>query len=634
LIDSGPAGVVNYAGEDSREVIVQFEVLGHLAIRVGGHEVRLESAVGRVLIARLLIDANQGVTTDQLIAAVGGDDRARLTGPALRAHIGHLRRALGADRLLTVPGGYQLTVRGDELDTSAFESDVRAGCAALVAGDLAVAADDLERALGRWRGPAWTVASGAGWAAIEAARLDVERQVAEENLLDAWLALRRYPEVIEMCEGLLAAQPGREVVCACLMLGLHCSGQKSDAVRVYQRLRTALEVDGGRAPSAELVQLERSILHGDPALVHARRPRVLTPVANAGRSSSGRALPGGVVTFLMTDVVGSTRLWETAPQSMRLALARHDEIMALAAESHDGVLLRERGEGDSTFSVFRRVTDAAAAALAAQLAFASEPWALDCIIRVRMAMHAGEASERDGDYYGRPVNRVARIRSIAEGGQILVGQSAAEILFDHLPAGVVLVAVGVNELPGLDRPETVYMLDGSAAAPPLASLEKSPQGASAPSAPTSSEPVEKSHDSATPPSTGSEVWEAVVDTDRAYYDEVEETDTARPPFPLGSGRRVVTLTSTAVLIGRGGDSVGTGLRLHLTPSFLDPGVSRLHAVLERRPDGSYSLLDPGSLNGTFLNTMDHPIPRRVLMPLKAGDFVYLGFWTRIEIATR
>ena len=108
--------------------------------------------------------------------------------------------------------------------------------------------------------------------------------------------------------------------------------------------------------------------------------------------------------------------------------------MIEAVESHSGILIRERGEGDSTFSVFLRATDAVAAAVAAQMALGAEPWPPECAIRVRMALHTAEGSLPDGDYYGRPVNRVAR-RAISEGGQILVSQLTAEMVMDHLPEG-------------------------------------------------------------------------------------------------------------------------------------------------------------------------------------------------------
>ena len=122
------------------------------------------------------------------------------------------------------------------------------------------------------------------------------------------------------------------------------------------------------------------------------------------------ALPTGVVTFVLTDVVGSTELWERAPNVMEKALVRHDEIVAAAVSAENGVLLRSKGEGDSTFSVFWRASDGLRAAYQLQRAMRLEPWPVGVEIRIRVGVDTGEAAERDGDYFGSAVNRVARLR--------------------------------------------------------------------------------------------------------------------------------------------------------------------------------------------------------------------------------
>src|ERR687888_2243840 len=128
------------------------------------------------------------------------------------------------------------------------------------------------------------------------------------------------------------------------------------------------------------------------------------------------ALPTGTVTFLFTDVEGSTKLWERHPEPMRTALARHDQLIESLVDQHQGVVVRPRGEGDSRFAVFPRASDAVAAAAAIQRALHEEPWPAEAPLRVRMAVHTGEADLRDGDYYGSAVNRCARLRAVACGG--------------------------------------------------------------------------------------------------------------------------------------------------------------------------------------------------------------------------
>src|SRR5436305_2404747 len=114
-------------------------------------------------------------------------------------------------------------------------------------------------------------------------------------------------------------------------------------------------------------------------------------------------LPSGTVTFLLTDVQGSTALWEQAPEAMRVALSRHDHVFEAAVRDHDGAHIRPRGEGDSRFAVFAGVAEALSAALTIQRAFAAEPWPSPCAIKVRIGVHTGEAQLRERDYYGSAV---------------------------------------------------------------------------------------------------------------------------------------------------------------------------------------------------------------------------------------
>lgn len=169
-------------------------------------------------------------------------------------------------------------------------------------------------------------------------------------------------------------------------------------------------------------------------------------------------LPSGTVTFLLTDIEGSTRLWEGAPSLAGPAVERHVELIAEAVTSHGGTLVKSKGEGDSTFSVFASPTDAVAAALDAQRALRGEPWPDGAAIRVRAALSSGEAELRDGDYYGTSVNRCARLRAVAHGGQTLVSRSTYELVVDNLPDGTNLRSLGRHRLRDLSRPEDIWQL--------------------------------------------------------------------------------------------------------------------------------------------------------------------------------
>src|SRR5437016_3113578 len=121
-------------------------------------------------------------------------------------------------------------------------------------------------------------------------------------------------------------------------------------------------------------------------------------------------LPVGTVTFLLTDVVSSTRLWEQYPDAMRVTLARHDALVEALVAEHAGVVVRPRGEGDSRFAVFTRASEAVAAASAIQRALHAETWPVPEPFNIRLALHTGEADVREGDYYGSAINRCARLR--------------------------------------------------------------------------------------------------------------------------------------------------------------------------------------------------------------------------------
>jgi predicted ATPase/class 3 adenylate cyclase len=167
-------------------------------------------------------------------------------------------------------------------------------------------------------------------------------------------------------------------------------------------------------------------------------------------------LPAGTVTFLLTDIEGSTRAWEATPSAMREALLRHDALLNEGIPGHGGHVLTERGEGDSFFAVFARASDAVATACALQLAIKHEPWPEGAPVKVRMAVHTGEAG---GDYRGPDVNRCARIRAIAHGGQVLLSAPTASLVRAHLPEGASLNDLGQHRLRDLRQPERIFQLN-------------------------------------------------------------------------------------------------------------------------------------------------------------------------------
>ena len=181
----------------------------------------------------------------------------------------------------------------------------------------------------------------------------------------------------------------------------------------------------------------------------------------------------GTITFLFTDLEGSTRLWEEYPDAMKDALQRHDAILRAAIEASHGQVVKTTGDG--MMAVFDRATDAAAASLVAQRDLAREPWTETGRLRVRMGLHAGPAEQRGGDYFGPTVNRTARTMAAGHGGQILLSDSAATLASDHLPAGASLLDLGEHRLRDLGRTEHLFQLlhpDLEPRFPPLATLRR------------------------------------------------------------------------------------------------------------------------------------------------------------------
>src|SRR6266545_6041008 len=182
-------------------------------------------------------------------------------------------------------------------------------------------------------------------------------------------------------------------------------------------------------------------------------------------------LPTGTVTFLFTDIAGSTQLWERHPQAMAGALARHDAIMRQTIVAEAGVVYKVIG--DAFQAAFTTAPAACAAALAAQRALANEAWGVIGAVPVRMALHTCAAVPEDGDYRTGALNRLGRLLGAVHGGQIVLSQSAADLARETLPPDVTLRDLGERHLRDL-RPEPVFQLvapDLPAEFPPLRTRE-------------------------------------------------------------------------------------------------------------------------------------------------------------------
>ncbi|MBC5823121.1 MAG: adenylate/guanylate cyclase domain-containing protein [Candidatus Eremiobacteraeota bacterium] len=195
----------------------------------------------------------------------------------------------------------------------------------------------------------------------------------------------------------------------------------------------------------------------------------------ADRNVERSALPSGTVTFLFTDIEGSTLRWDRDRAAMSDAVARHDSLMRRAIETRGGTVFKTIG--DAFCAVFATAAEAVGAALDAQRAIATDDWSAVDGVRVRMALHTGTADERNGDYFGPAVNRVARLLAIGHGGQVLVSGVTTDLVQDQMPRQATLHDLGQHRLKDLAFPEQVYQLIAPKLTrdfPPLRSLAALP----------------------------------------------------------------------------------------------------------------------------------------------------------------
>jgi class 3 adenylate cyclase len=414
--------------------------VGPIQARQHGAPVTIPGAKPRAILTMLGLHVGSVVSADTLVELLWGEDPPRTAAKALQTHISSLRRTLGDGFVLTEGSGW--TLAESEVDTSRYKAAARLGRDAAAAGDISQALARFEEALALWRGIPELPDGRRGTS--EKTRWAEGHAALVEDRADALLATGRAAEIIGELEAAVADAPLRERRWGQLMLALYRAGRQGEALGAYQRARTLLADELGVDPGPDLRRLEVAIVAQDTALE--------IPAAQQSPTMT-RA-----VTFLLTDIEGSTAAWEADAAAMAAALARHDELVEQVVTSRGGRLIKTRGEGDATFSVFDRPSAAAAAAIEVQEAIISEPWALREPLRIRVAVHTGEVEFRDGDYFGRAVNRAARLRSLAVGGQILCSGATAELVIDSLPDDVVLDDLGMRQLRNLARPEHVFEL--------------------------------------------------------------------------------------------------------------------------------------------------------------------------------
>jgi DNA-binding SARP family transcriptional activator len=412
---------------------MEFRILGPLEVIEDGQPLALGGTKQRALLACLLLRANQVVSADRLIEELWPGAAPRTAAKTIQVYVWRLRKELGEGRVVTRPPGYLVRVGPSEFDLFRFEELLEK------ARDLdrMHAAEPLREALALWRGPPLADLSYEAFAQTEIARLEELRLAALEERIEADLATGRNAELVGELEALVRRHPLRERLRGQLMLALYRSGRQAEALEVYQAARRTLVDELGLEPGAALQRLEKAILQQD-------------------RSLDVEELPSGAVTFLFTDIEGSTALVKRLRSRYGEVLAEHARLLREAFTTHAG---REVDtQGDSFFVAFHTARDAVLAAVAAQRALAEQEWPDGTEIRVRMGIHTGQAAISENRYLGLSVHRAARIGAAGHGGQILLSQATQTLLEDEEEdlADVILEDLGSHRLKDLDRPVRLY----------------------------------------------------------------------------------------------------------------------------------------------------------------------------------
>lgn len=282
------------------------------------------------------------------------------------------------------------------------------------------------------------------WQSQQTERLRLRYGQILESLVRQYASQQNHPLAIQQAQRWLELDPFNEAAHRALMQLYQASGQRNAALHQYENCRQLLRNELGVEPEAETAALERQI-RSEPA-----------PFLSTQQLPTAPARPTGLVTFLFTDIEGSTRLWEHHPQAMPNAHRRQEMIIRQAMVEHGGYVYKMIGDA---FQVAFATTDAALrAALAAQRALQTEDWGEIGRLKVRMGLHTCVTEERPDDYVGPNLNRAARIMSAGHGGQVLLSQVVYEQVCGKLPQDVSLYDLGQWLLKDLVQAEHLYQL--------------------------------------------------------------------------------------------------------------------------------------------------------------------------------
>jgi predicted ATPase/DNA-binding SARP family transcriptional activator len=430
---------------------MDYRVLGPLEVRVGDRPCEIGGPKQRTVVAMLVAAWGRPVSIDGMLQALYGDDASPSLRRSLQTYVSNLRQVVG-DVIEHRANAYRLVPDDSTLDASQFEASVeRAG--ATLGDDPATAATVLRTALAMWRGPPYADVEAHGRLDGEIARLTEMRLVALEQRFEADLALGHHREVVAEIATMALEHPWRERLQALHMTALYRSGRQTEALRAFEQTRLALADDLGVDPSPELRELEHRILVHDPSLLAPPR----APAVRTEPEPTAEPFHAGVLTFVYTDIEGSTKLLRDLGETYDDVLELHHRIVRGVWERHGGTELSN--EGDGFVVAFAAADDALAAAVELQRTLEATTWPSDLPVRVRVGIHSGFARVGATGYSALALHQGARVVGAAHGGQIFVTSETVGRL-GRAPPDVELVSLGRFRVRDFDDPVELFTVRG------------------------------------------------------------------------------------------------------------------------------------------------------------------------------
>jgi predicted ATPase/class 3 adenylate cyclase len=408
----------------------------------------LGTAQAQLVFAFLVRERARAVPRHELAEVLWPGDLPSAWASALRSLVSKVRSfvarvGVSPEVLQNVGGCYQLRLDGLRVDVDDAELLVRQAEETLAARPHDAIAD-ARAALATLEQPLLPAVDNP-WLDLWRERLRDAAVRAGEALAAAALAAGDAATAVEAATDAVARAPYRESSYRLLMRAHDLAGNRAEALRAYERCRVMLAEELGVSPAPDTEALYLLLLGTEPIAV--AEPPAPEPAAADDHA------PAGTVTFLFSDIEGSSALWEQSPDVMSAALATHDALVRAAVEGNGGRVFKHTGDG--MCAAFPTARQSLLAAVDAQKAVAASGLPH---LRVRMGVHTGEAEARDDDFAGVALNRVARLCGLANGGQVLVSSSARLVVEGRLPAPVELKALGDVQLRGFAAPEVVYQL--------------------------------------------------------------------------------------------------------------------------------------------------------------------------------